>query len=174
MADGCDEHAAGIARIKRDAGDGHGLVEAAMFPGLAAVIGVIHAAADGDAVAYVGLAGTNPHGVRMFGIDGDVADRDGFRALKDGLPGDAAVGGLEQAAGASGGVQKARIAGDAFDAGDASTHSGRADTAPFESTKKFHRSILQIGGLGGCARDQAKEKGDHSHNALPAVREILF
>ncbi len=94
----------------------------------------------------------------MFGIYGDVADRDGFRALKDTLPGDTAVGGLEEAAGPGSGVEKARVAGDTLDGGDPAAHGSGADTAPFETIQEFHGIVRQICGLCRGARDQPKEE----------------
>jgi hypothetical protein len=88
----------------------------------------------------------------MFGIDGDVAYRNGFGPLKDSLPGNAAVIGFEEAARTSGGVEKARVAWDAFDAGDAPYHSGGSDAAPFELIQELQR-ILRIGCLGSGDRD---------------------
>ena len=147
MTHGCNEDAAWIARVQGNARDGHRLVKAAVIPSLAAVVGVVHAAADGDAVAYVRFTGSHPDGIGMFGIDGDVADGNGVWMLKDRLPRDAAIHGLKKAAGAGGGVKQTWISRDAFDAGNASAHGGRTDASPFESIEERDRPIIRRGRL---------------------------
>ena len=87
-----------VAGIDQNFGDVLGVRQAHVGPGLAAVGGLVDPVADRDGVAHPGLAGADPDGVGMGGIDRDGADRLRRLLVEDRLEGRAAVLGLPHAA----------------------------------------------------------------------------
>ena len=77
-AEGADVDDVGILGVDDDFADLEGELQAHVFPGLAAVGGLVDAVAEGDAVARVGLAGADPDDMAIAGRDGDSADRYGI------------------------------------------------------------------------------------------------
>ena len=85
--------------MDHDAADVVGLLEAQVGPGGAAVHGFVDAVAPGGALPVVGLAGADVEDRRVGGREREIADGGIGLILEDGLPGVAAVDGLEDAAG---------------------------------------------------------------------------
>src|SRR5262249_54374835 len=111
-----------------------------LFPRLAGVARLVDAVARGDVAADVGLAGTDVDHVRVGRGDGDGPDRRDGLVVEDGLPGEAAVGRLPDAAAGGGRVIGERVAWDAAGAADAAADGG-ADQAVLE--------LLELGRAAG-------------------------
>src|SRR5271156_1775538 len=101
MAEGGDEGDVGIFGIDDQAADGVGVAEADELPGGAGVDGFVDAVAADDVAAHTGFAGADVDDVGIGFRDGDGADggRGVFCLVEDGLPVEAAVGGLPDSAG---------------------------------------------------------------------------
>ena len=146
----------GVQRIDDDARDVMRVCEAQIAPRLAAIERLVHAVAEADAVARVGLARAHPDDVRIMRIDRDVADGDGGLVIENRSPGGAAVGGLEQAARGGGDVDQRRIAGNAFESRDAAAHGSRTDVSPLQAFEQFR---IEVRGR-HCSRGESQDNGD--------------
>ena len=122
----------GIGGMDDDAADVVGLLEAEVRPGGAGVHRLVDAIAPRGALAIVGLAGADVEDRRIGGREGEVADGGIGLVVEDGLPGIAAVDGLEDSAGGGADVDDARIGFDDGEVVDASAHGGGADAAEFQ------------------------------------------
>ena len=98
IAERRDVHDVGIGGMDDDAADVVGLLEAQMRPGGAAIHRLVDAIAPGGALAIVGLAGAHVEDGGVGRREREVADGGVGLIVEDGLPGDAAVDGLEDAA----------------------------------------------------------------------------
>ena len=83
-----------------------GLVQADVRPVLPAVDGLVHAVADGNAVAHPGFASTDPNDLGVAGIDRDRADRLHRLLVEDRFVGRAAVNRFPHAAARLADVQR--------------------------------------------------------------------
>src|SRR5262249_13289097 len=126
-----------------------------VLPGLAAVGGAVDAVARLHVAADVRLARADVDDVGVGRGHGDGAEGGNGLVVEDGLPGQAAVGGLPQAAAGCGGDVGVRVAGDAHGATDAAA-GGRADGAEFEV---FERASILVGLVGPPGRCQGEEDG---------------
>ena len=119
-----------VLRVDRDRADLVRILEADVLPRLAAVDGLVHAVAEGDAVARVGLAGADVEDVLVRRGHGHGPDGDGRLAVELVLVGDAVVGRLEQPAGGGGDPVGGGVGRADGEGRDATAHGGRADAAP--------------------------------------------
>ena len=136
-----------------------------MRPGGAGIHRFVDAIAPGGALAIVGLAGSHVENRRVGRGEREVADRGIGLLVEDGLPGVAAVDGLEDSAGGGADIHDARVRFDHGEVVDSTAHGGGADTAEFQ--------VLQYGfvpGLGGgCGEEEdGYNKGvGRFHNGIP-------
>ncbi len=99
---GRDVNHVAIARVDENFGNVLGLAQAHVVPGTSAIFAFVHAVAIGDAALIVILAGADPNGRRILGVDSHGAD--GIRSLRVEYrcPGGAVVDGSPDAAGSDG------------------------------------------------------------------------
>jgi hypothetical protein len=87
MADGRDVYFLRVARVDDDARDVARVGEAEVFPGLAAVGGLVDAVAEGDRVADVGLAAADINDVGIARFQSQVTDGLDRLLVEDRRPG---------------------------------------------------------------------------------------
>ena len=105
-------------------------------------------------MAIVGLAGADVENRRVGGREREVADRGVRLVVEDGLPGVAAVDGLEDSAGGGADIDDARVGFDHGEVVDAAAHGGGSDTAEFQ--------VLQNGFVRGLGESCGEEENGYN------------
>ena len=121
-----------VGRVHDDSTDVLRLLEPHELPREAAVGRLEDAAAGGDRVARVGLAGAEVHHHGVARRDREVAERGHPVVLEHRAKGRAVVRRLPDATSGGGNEERPRRVGDAFDVGDAAHHVRGTDLSPTE------------------------------------------
>src|SRR5262249_18262509 len=134
-----------------------------VLPRLAGVGAAVDAVADLDVAADVGLAGAGVDHIGVGGGDGEGAEGGGGELVGEGVPADAAVGGLPDAGRGGGRVVGGGVGGDAGGAAGASAEGG-ADVAEGE-VLELRRAAPVVG-----VSDRGEEDGEDGETAHAAPR----
>src|SRR6185437_4811930 len=173
MAEGGGVHDVGILRVHNDPTDDVGRAQADEAPVLAAVGGLVHAAAGEDGVAGRGVAGADVEDLRIRGRHRHGADAAGLEvAVGEVAPVVAVVGRLPDAAAGGSHVENVGLVGNAGHGGDASAGEG-ADAAPVQGAGG--RGLRRHRGGNGqqkSAGQQGTACGEHGGG--PPKRRCLF
>src|SRR6267378_2743618 len=136
-----DDDLADVARV----------LQSNVIPGLAAVVRTIDASAEGDVAANAGFAGADINYIGTGVGDRDAADGGGGLLIEEGIPGNAAVRSLPNAAGGGAKIVSVRLAWNtSYGKGPATTEW--ADEAPFHSAVDLRIDRAGARGLCGLLR----------------------
>ena len=145
-----------VARMDLDSPDVVRVLQPQVRPGAPRVGGAVDAVAPRRALPVVGLAGADPHHVRVGRRDGHGADRSGRFVPENVLEGDPRVLGLPHPAARDADVEGAGVGFDHRQLRDAPAHDGRADGAEPEggggARDGVVRFLLGRHGAGGSER----------------------
>src|SRR5262249_49607875 len=118
MPQGTGKYDIRVARIDDHATDAAGLFQAHKLPGLAGVTRLVNPPPDRDVASDPSLAGAGPNYIRIRGRNGKRSDGSDRLIVKDGLPVDPSVSGLEDSARSGPGIVDVRLPGDPGDRAD--------------------------------------------------------
>ena len=147
--------------MDQDAGDVHRVPQSKMLPSLSPIGRFIDAVAEGDTIPRVPFAGSRPDDFRVFGVDGNIAEREGALPLEDGLPTHPAIGRLPQSSRGGSNVDDLRIARNALDIGHPTGKDRGPDTPPSEWIEGL-RLLSQGGSRGAHKENQAQQHSDRT------------
>src|SRR6185437_7549769 len=162
MAEGRDHDPVGVLRIHEQATDLLGIVQPQVPPGLAAVVGTVHAVAVGGIGTDRRFPSADVDDLRIGRRDADGTDGAHWLVLEQRLPGDARVRCLEEAAVHGAEIGDIELAGDTVDGIDASA-AIRAYLAPGQRVQERRRHRLGSRRAGGEQQGSGKQGSEHGH-----------
>ena len=126
-----------VGRMQGDTINAFGALKSHPGPGLAAVDGLVNAAADRGRVSGVSLAGADPDDIRAGLVDRHGADRSVVLIIEDRIPGQAAVRGLPDTTGGGPHIDRVGIRDYGVNGRDTAAGSGRADGPRLHASQEF-------------------------------------
>ena len=160
VAERADVDDVGIGRMDGEPGNASGLFEPHERPGHPAVGGLVDPLPDGDVAADLPLAGAGPDDVGIGQGHPQRADRLHRLVVEDGVPVNAAVGGLVDAPGGGADVVGVGVAGQTGGRGEAVALG--ADVAPLEVGVALGSGSLLGGGRRGGRGQGQEEEGERT------------
>lgn len=131
-----------IPRIDNDTADLTGIAQADVFPALAAIGRAIHSVARGQVRANVRFSGADVNDLWVGGSDGNRSNGSDGLMIEDGLPGDAGVRRLPNAAPNRAKIEGSLTAGNSTGR-DCPASAKRTDQSPLEAAEKIWRNGLR-------------------------------
>ncbi len=176
MAESGDEYDVWIRGMDDEFADVPGVLQSDIGPGLPGVIRTIDAVAEGDISADAGFAGSRVNDVRIGIRDRDAADGRGSLFFEKGIPGDAAVRGLPDAARDGAKVISIGLTGNAGD-GQCAAAAKRTDQTPLHAGIGFRIDGRGGGGTAGFLRvsgnrDEKEENESRDKNPSRAAKRF--
>src|SRR5262249_25533373 len=152
-----------------------GPAKADVLPRLAAIVGAVDAIAVADAALAVVLAGADPDGFGVLGVEGDGADGVGALVVEEGVPGGAGVGGLPDPARGDGDVPGGAVLRMNRKRGNASGREGRPEGAQPESADGTGAEGVVCGRLTRQRADEEQRQDEDEQSGADARhRRPLF